>query len=86
MQIVIDIPEEVLKTRYYTDYFGCGSHKLTEILDNAIPLPKHGRLIDADALDKHMEVYAGVTIDTYDARTMIDDAPTILEATEGEQK
>ena len=53
MQIVIDIPEEVLKTRYYTDYFGCGSHKLTETLDNAISLPKkHGRLIDADALVK----------------------------------
>ena len=53
MQIVIDIPEEVLKTRYYTDYFGCGSHKLTETLDNAISLPKkHGRLIDVDALVK----------------------------------
>ena len=39
MQIVIDIPKEVLKTRYYTDYFGCGSHKLTETLDNATPIP-----------------------------------------------
>ena len=39
MQIVIDIPKEILKTRYYTDYFGCGSHKLTETLDNAIPIP-----------------------------------------------
>ena len=51
MQIVIDIDEEVLKTRKYTDYFGCGSVKLTSALDNAIPLPKgHGRLIDADRL------------------------------------
>lgn len=39
MQIVIDIPEKILKTRYYTDYFGCGSHKLTETLDNATPIP-----------------------------------------------
>lgn len=39
MKLIIDIPEEVLKTRYYTDYFGCGSHKLTETLDNATPIP-----------------------------------------------
>ena len=39
MKAIIEIPEEVLKTRYYTDYFGCGSHKLTETLDNATPIP-----------------------------------------------
>ena len=39
MKLIIDIPEEVLKTRYYTDYFGCGSHKLTETLDNGTPIP-----------------------------------------------
>ena len=39
MKLIIEIPEEVLKTRYYTDYFGCGSHKLTETLDNATPIP-----------------------------------------------
>ena len=45
MQIVIEIPEEVLKTRYYTDYFGCGSHKLTETLDNATPYSRKGHWI-----------------------------------------
>ena len=72
MQIVIDIPEEVLKTRYYTDYFGCGSHKLTETLDNGTPLPKgHGRLIDGDdALDRLDSGY------DYD---VIRYAPTVLE-------
>ena len=45
MQIVIDIPEEVLRTRYYTDYFGCGSHKLTETLDNATPYRHKGHWI-----------------------------------------
>lgn len=78
MQIVIDIPKEILKTRYYTDYFGCGSHKLTETLDNAISLPKHGRLIDGDYLYKKFEANGCNDSNVY---RLIKDEPTILEAT-----
>lgn len=46
MKLIIDIPEEVLKTRYYTDYFGCGSHKLTETLDNGTPIPDNATFGD----------------------------------------
>ena len=46
MKLIIDIPEDVLKTRYYTDYFGCGSHKLTETLDNATPIPDNAPTVD----------------------------------------
>ena len=75
MQIVIDIDEEVLKTRKYTDYFGCGSIKLTGVLDNAIPLPKgHGRLIDADEL---WDLYHSNDYDFYEA---LDSVDTIIEA------
>ena len=84
VQVVIEIPETAYKVCHDLRSVG-DTNCLADILDNAVGvgtvLPEHGRLIDADALDKHMEVYAGVTIDTYDARTMIDDAPTILEAT-----
>jgi len=38
MKLVIDIPKEVIESRKYTDYFGCGSTKLTGIIDNGKPL------------------------------------------------
>lgn len=58
MQILIDIPEEVLKTRYYTDYFGCGSHKLTETLDNATPYSRKGHwIVGSDTDIKGETVY-----------------------------
>ena len=58
MKLIIEIPEEILKTRYYTDYFGCGSHKLTETLDNATPIPDNatnGDVIKAmfDTTEEH---------------------------------
>ena len=52
-----------------------------------IEVPPHGRLIDADALDKH--IYNDVPLKVFgniarmaDMRTLIDDAPTIIEAEE----
>jgi hypothetical protein len=51
MQIVIDIPEETY------EYWKNHSHEyvLAEAIKNGTPLPKgHGRLIDADALEKKM--------------------------------
>ncbi len=38
VELVIKIPEEVLKTRYYDDFFGCGSTTLTAVLDKGKPL------------------------------------------------
>lgn len=53
-----------------------------------VELPKHGRLIDADALDKH--IYNDVPLKVFgniarmaNMRILIDDAPTIIES-EGE--
>ena len=51
MQIVINIPKEVMESRQYCRYFGAWSEKLTETIENGVPLPeRHGRLIDVDAL------------------------------------
>lgn len=55
MKFIIDIPEEVLKTRYYTDYFGCGSHKLTETLDNATPIPDNATVCDIEQIRNEIE-------------------------------
>ena len=40
MKVVIDIPEEVLKTKKYVDYFGCLSARLIDVLESGTPLPK----------------------------------------------
>ena len=53
MQIIIDIPED-----YYNAIKGISDENSTAdmlIIKNGIPLPKrHGRLVDADALEKKM--------------------------------
>ena len=66
MQIVIDIPEtyykecvDVVNSEKHTFY-------ITEWIAKGTPLPKHGRLIDADALSGQP--------------SCIRNAPTILEA------
>ena len=53
----------------------------------AVPVPPHGRLIDADALPTYdkpigkMMMFGGEYVYT---QTAIDNAPTIIEAEEGE--
>ena len=85
MQIVIDIPE-----KSYTDIRRIASVQmkrrfptLEQIVANGTPLPKHGRLIDADALkeceqkwscDYESDGYSHV-VEIRD----IDNAPTIIE-------
>ena len=54
-----------------------------------LPVPDHGRLIDADALmAKDRQIYrsdgAAIGIKRYIELYEIDDAPTIIEAEEGE--
>ena len=50
-----------------------------DFIKNGTPLPRgHGRLIDADAM---WDIYHSNDYDFYEA---LDDAPTILEADEGE--
>ena len=69
--------------------------QLFEVIDavkNGTPLPKgHGRLIDADALEKKMTEYINTLPLAYDEAERIvllmnhfDDAPTIIEADKGE--
>lgn len=83
MQIVIDIPEDVLKrTVFYREFKDLNDCVTTiKVLEKAVPLPKnHGRLIDADALYENTEI--GHDEDGYACVTWkaINDAPTIIEA------
>lgn len=49
-----------------------------------VPVPPHGRLIDADALQKRMIDYGWKHPDSTVHEFLEDDAPTIIEAEEGE--
>lgn len=83
MQIVIDIPEDVIESaksspNYYPTYH---FEKIWRAIVNGTPLPKgHGRLIDADKLlYEDIECTDGRTymvVNAYD----VDNAPTIIEA------
>ena len=62
--------------------------QLAECVRRGTPLPKgHGRLIDADALEKSLENSCKDTYETkmfVDFMSYVDDAPTIIEGSESE--
>ena len=82
MQIVIDIDEEIYKNIQSGNFWldsGLSLSNAYDFIKNGTPLPRgHGRLIDADAM---WDIYHSNDYDFYEA---LDDAPTILEADEGE--
>ena len=88
MQIVIDIPEKTyhrIQALVMDDYFEhdiCG-YSMRRIA-NGTPLPKgHGRLIDADAL---IDTLGCSDRDIYVKACIEEDALTIIEADNGENK
>ncbi len=50
MKRIVDIPDEVLETKRYCQYFGVWSAKLSETIDNSIPCNPSGDLISREAL------------------------------------
>ena len=89
MQIVIDIPEE--------DYIRICDEPCTELalaVRNGTPLPKgHGRIGDLDKIKKEMQNYHDDCAKTSEytrlgfetAIAVVEDAPTIIEGTEGKE-
>lgn len=77
MQIVIDIPERTYEQLKFLREQGFDGFEtiIDKAVANGTPLPKgHGRLIDADAMQKYQ-------IDTFGQRLLvIDTAPTIIDA------
>lgn len=85
MQIVIDIPEEYYEAIMKIPVYQSTADML--IIKNGTPLPKgHGRLIDADMLEKKVEKHRKrLKISEYDRDlvlhyTDIEMAPPIIEA------
>ena len=91
MQIVIDIPEDVVECaksspNYYPTYH---FEEIWRAIIDGIPLPKrHGRLIDADKLHncecKGNFSECDTCLDD-DLCNLVNEAPTIIEADKGSE-
>lgn len=84
MKLIIDIPDEVIKTRKYDLFFGVGSTKLTEIIENGIPYEPKGDLISREALKEKLtpiKLYGGVYCKAITEKD-IDNAPTVVTYSE----
>ena len=82
MKVIIDIPEYMYNDIKYREYvYPEHAEDLALYIIDGTPLPKgHGRLIDADAMQKYQ-------IDTFGQRLLvIDTAPTIIEADKEEEQ
>lgn len=92
MQIVIDIPEGLKNDFESEQWTALSCMEIKDALMNGTPLPKgHGRLIDADALERRMcdrEEELGDDRALWESSTVsvaLDMfAPTIIEADKGE--
>ena len=76
MQIVIDIPKRTYEQLKFLREQGFDGFEtiIDKAVANGTPLQGHGRLIDADAMQKYQ-------IDTFGQRLLvIDTAPTIIDA------
>ena len=90
MEIVIKIPEDEYNIAKYGQYGNINVDIVRKAIANGTPLPKgHGRLVDADALEKKMTEYINTLPLAYDEAERIvllmnhfDDAPTIIEGSE----
>lgn len=91
MKIVIDIPEEEYRWIKQSDNTAvaalCSKECMLHAIKNGAPLPKgHGRLIDADMLEKKVEKHRKMLkISEYDRDlvlhyTDIEMSPTIIKA------
>ena len=89
MKLIIDVPNEVLKSRHYCQYFGAWSTKLTETIENGIPYEERpqGDLISREALinvilnDRKLDG-ANANWEVNRILVHIDNAPTVEAFTE----
>ena len=87
MQIVIDMPEEVLNSfKTSKGKFICeNGYDLIQGIKDGTPLPKgHGRLIDADELYDSLIFPNSLFGKAF--KEILDDAPTIIEADKAESE
>lgn len=80
IELIVKIPEEVVKNNDYLGYFGVISKKLIKTIENGTLLPKgHGRLIDADAFERRCMFDSDIE-DMQDVIYALRDYKPIIEA------
>lgn len=88
VQVVIEISEEHFKKICANKEDAVIAHDTCRRIANGTVLPKHGRLIDADAMTKDFDTFKeSIVINRLEDGTivgMVCVAPTILEARRGE--
>lgn len=57
MKRIVDIPDEVLESKHYCQYFGAWSTKLTELIEQSVPYNPSGDLISREALKEAITLY-----------------------------
>lgn len=74
MKLIIDIPDEVLKSRHYCQYFGAWSTKLTETIENgkSYDLRPQGEWIP---VSERLPAYSGLYL------VSVDDVVTVANFT-----
>ena len=85
MKRIIDIPDEVLESKHYCQYFGAWSTKLTELIEQSKPYDDSGDLISCEALKEAINITDFDFGDYYDNTEeirkrvceAIDNAPTV---------
>lgn len=85
MQIVIDIPDVIYEhaTRGFLETLDFRDIRIA--IMKGTPLPKgHGRLVDADAITKHLDIFKQSFVIHYDQLTgkawVVCTAPSVIEA------
>lgn len=84
MKLIIDIPDEAIKTTNIANdtiaYLECCTPRLLDMLRNGKPLQGYGRLIDADALRKEVSSWGMNDYEPSDFIDEIDRASSFIEA------
>ena len=79
MQIVIDIPEEIIENVKNGMWFG--NNIISNAIENGTVLPKHGRLKDVDEILDKLLYMGYMDEQKSEIEDVIEMLPTILEAT-----
>lgn len=82
--IDMEMPKSFINVRIYSDgrVISQSFSKFGEQIATAVPVQPHGRLIDADEIKTAFP--CGESVRTECVRATIDNAPTVIEAEEGE--
>jgi hypothetical protein len=86
MRLVIDVPQNLVCKGFERPFTEEEKNILIKAIGNGTPLPKHGRLVDADEIDNNIyDLTRSMDLNYGQISEVVDTAPTIIEADEVEE-